>query len=281
MTYVMRRAEPVTTDRRAQLLARWREWTDLPLMMLTFAAIPLLLVEFIVDPTGTPKQAIESSYALIWVFFVADYLIELILVRDRRAYVQEEWLPLVVNVLTIPVLPAAFQALRSLRLLRFVRGVRLGAAAVRGGNEAVALPSGANAQLLVGGIVFATVVLLSAVLELAVEQDHTGAEITDMNNALWWSVGTLTTIGYGDVVPKTVGGRFVAILAMVAALGFVGVVAANLASRLFGRLARTPEEELLGQVLAKLDQLDDRLDRIESSTARPGGTDETPPTGES
>ena len=59
-------------------------------------------------------------------------------------------------------------------------------------------------------VVFATIMLLSSVLELAVEQGRNGAEIRNMGDALWWSAGTLTTIGYGDIVPQTTAGRIIA-----------------------------------------------------------------------
>ena len=115
--------EPDTIDRRTQRLAKWREFTDLPLMMLAFEVIPLLLVEYTVDLTGTAKDAIEWSYAVIWLFFVADYVVELVCARDRRAFVRREWLALLVNVLTVPLplLPAQLQVFRSVRLLRFFR----------------------------------------------------------------------------------------------------------------------------------------------------------------
>lgn len=93
-----------------------------------------------------------------------------------------------------------------------------------------------------------------------------------MGDALWWSIGTLTTIGYDDVVPTTTEGRLVALLPMLSAVLFVATVAANLASRLFGHIerkvgcvAKSTEEELLEKVMARLNEFDQRLDRIESA----------------
>lgn len=48
-------------------------------------------------------------------------------------------------------------------------------------------------------------------------------------DALWWSIVTLTTVGYGDITPVTVGGRFIAILDMFVGIGFLAIFTATIA----------------------------------------------------
>ena len=54
-------------------------------------------------------------------------------------------------------------------------------------------------------------------------------------DALWWSIVTLTTVGYGDISPETTGGRIVGITIMIAGIGFLGILTANIASILVER----------------------------------------------
>lgn len=80
---------------------------------------------------------------------------------------------------------------------------------------------------------------------------------------LWWSVQTVTTVGYGDVVPKTVGGRVIAAVVMLSGIGFVTVVTAAITAALVESVRR----RLGGSapIEAKLDEINARLERLEAS----------------
>lgn len=60
----------------------------------------------------------------------------------------------------------------------------------------------------------------------------------DLFGALWWTVVTLTTVGYGDMVPETTGGRIMGIFVMVCGIGLVSTLTGNMASLLVERKAR-------------------------------------------
>ncbi len=52
----------------------------------------------------------------------------------------------------------------------------------------------------------------------------------DIINAMWWSIVTMTTVGYGDIAPVTVGGRVIAVILMFFGIGLLGTLSATLAS---------------------------------------------------
>lgn len=77
------------------------------------------------------------------------------------------------------------------------------------------------------------VLLLIYTASLAVfekERYQHGATINSFGKALWWSITTVTTVGYGDVYPVTNTGRVIAVLLMIGGISLVGVVTAALAS---------------------------------------------------
>ena len=80
--------------------------------------------------------------------------------------------------------------------------------------------------LLVYGI---GLVVIAATIVASVE-GGVGASIHSFADALWWSFVTITTVGYGDMVPVTLVGRAVAIVLMLGGIAFFSGVTANLAS---------------------------------------------------
>ena len=94
-------------------------------------------------------------------------------------------------------------------------------------------------------------------------------EFPSFGSGLWWAVQTVTTVGYGDHVPTTVGGRFVAALIMLLGIGFVTVITASITSSFVERTRRerqlaeggVPSTELLKRI-------DERLERIEAALSK-------------
>jgi len=85
-------------------------------------------------------------------------------------------------------------------------------------------------------------------------------------DALWWAAQTVTTVGYGDVVPQTDGGRFVAVFVMVFGLAVVSLVTAIVTSGFVARAQRVRHETELTKdppVHETLVRIEQRLDRIE------------------
>ena len=78
---------------------------------------------------------------------------------------------------------------------------------------------------------------------------------------MWWSVVTVTSVGYGDKFPVTAGGRGVAVVLMLLGVGLYGLLAASLASFFIGEREEQQEDELrirLDRMEAMLSQLVDR-----------------------
>lgn len=85
-------------------------------------------------------------------------------------------------------------------------------------------------------------------------------------DALWWAAQTVTTVGYGDVVPQTDGGRVVAVVVMVFGLAVLSLVTAIVTSGFVARAQRLrPEDELAEDtsVHESLARIERQLERIE------------------
>ena len=91
-------------------------------------------------------------------------------------------------------------------------------------------------------VIFLMVVFLASVAEFFLEHDVQPATFGSVPAALWWAVVTLTTTGYGDVVPITPLGRIVAALVMICGLGVFGLWTGILAT---GFAAETRRDNFL------------------------------------
>jgi voltage-gated potassium channel len=105
---------------------------------------------------------------------------------------------------------------------------------------------------------------------------------------MWWAMQTVTTVGYGDVTPKNVGGRLVASLVMLEGIAFVAIVTAAITSTFVARAERErglDQRSLVGAQEAWADarfaELAERLDRLElllrALAERSPASDEEPP----
>ena len=93
-------------------------------------------------------------------------------------------------------------------------------------------------------ILTASIVLtLASVLVLQFESGSPDANIKSGWDSLWYSIVTITTVGYGDRYPITVGGRITGMFVMVAGLGIIGALASILASLLVGASSSSSEQE--------------------------------------
>ena len=87
---------------------------------------------------------------------------------------------------------------------------------------------------------------------------------------MWWSLQTVTTVGYGDVTPKSAAGRFVGAFVMLEGIAFLAIVTAAITSTFVARAAaeRSADEQAQDDLAddrldARLVELSQRLDRVE------------------
>jgi voltage-gated potassium channel len=170
--------------------------------------------------------------------------------------------PLIV-LLTPPIMPSSLQAARLLRLFRLLRLVRLAQVVRRLSSDEAVRFAGLIAVFtaLGGGAAFASA---------------EGQRVSTWDG-VWWAVSTMTTVGYGDIYPRTDEGRFIAIVVMVVGIGFVAILTAAIAQRFVaaqvGQQVEEAEEVIEAteeQVLAEIRDIASRLRILEASVQRLG-----------
>jgi voltage-gated potassium channel len=229
--------------RRAEWLAWAESATEVPMLVL---ALVFLVAVALPQVAHLPDQASALFDGLtwaIWAVFAVELAVKTYLAPDRRRYLRSHW---------PEVLAVALPFLRPLRLLRLVVvGPRLwGAARMVLRRRTFSLV----------GFAGLSSVMLAAIIVYAAERGGNGP-IQTFGDALWWAAATITTVATGDVYPRTLVGRAVAIALMVVGAGLFGLVTARVAAFFI-------EEEQTIEV-RKLDQILERLERLEQQRADP------------
>lgn len=119
-----------------------------------------------------------------------------------------------------------------------------------------------------GVIVTATTLVVVGAGALMRVLDH--SEYANIWVGMWWSLQTVTTVGYGDVTPKAPIGRVVGAFVMLEGIAFLAIITAAITSSFVARAERerdlaeeASDAELGDRLDARLDELDARFDRVE------------------
>lgn len=117
----------------------------------------------------------------------------------------------------------------------------------------------------------ALIVVLGGTAVWMLERNAPRGNLTHWGDAVWWSMTTLTTVGYGEHYPVTLGGRLVAVLIMAAGIAIIGAVAAIVAFAFAGRLAARLEEAVR-QVEHQVEHVEAEVEEVEAEVSgrRPG-----------
>jgi voltage-gated potassium channel Kch len=97
--------------------------------------------------------------------------------------------------------------------------------------------------------------------------DH--KDFHNIGDAMWWALQTVTTVGYGDITPKTAVGRLIGSLVLLYSVAFLTILTAAITTTFIER-ARTQRQTALGHAdptIARLDDIVERLDRLEQRLA--------------
>jgi voltage-gated potassium channel len=240
-------AAPLAADRRpASRRDAFNQWflTHEVVWELFMAALAIVYVAlgFIADDVeaaAADRPEINAAELALTAAFAVEFAARVLAARVRVGYLKGHWIDLVA---LVPPIRGA----RVLRLLRLLRLVRAFAGIYRAGMHIGGLARHRGfAWLLVAWL--GVMAVCSAWMYVA--EKGANELVNSPFDALWWGVVTLTTVGYGDVVPHTTEGRIAAMALMLLGIGLFGAITATITSYFLSSDLRRMESKVEADVV--------------------------------
>lgn len=213
------------------------------IQLLILISIIIFSIETIPDLNPHTRKVLHYIDLFIVIIFTIEYILRIYLARHKLRFVFSllgliDLLAILPFYISIGVDLRALRALRFLSIFRIFKLIRYNRAihhfirAIRSAKEEILL------------FIFVTLILIffSAVGIYYFEHEAQPEYFSSVFESLWWAVITLTTVGYGDVYPITVGGRVFTFFILMIGLGIIAIPTAIISSALTKSMDRKVEK---------------------------------------
>jgi voltage-gated potassium channel len=202
------------------------KWFDLILIFIILVSVILVMLESVTEFDEKYHGALLTMEWIITIFFTIEYIARIVSIRKPSSYIFSFY-GIIDFLSTIPLylsyLVAGSQvllAVRAFRLLRIFRILKL----VQYIGEASQLRTALRASRTKIAVFIYVVLILSIImgtLMYLIESPEAG--FTSIPRSIYWTIVTLTTVGYGDIAPQTTIGQFIATVIMILGYGIIAV----------------------------------------------------------
>ena len=207
-------------------LERWERKVEWPMTALAVVFLAAYAWQ-VFDDHGAMHFALEIVLWLVWAVFAAEFVMRLTLAQNKLKFLRTHIFDLAAVILPM---------VRQLRVLRLITVITLL-------NKKFQHKIRQRVSIYVAAVTV-IVMFCASLAVLDAERHAENATITTFGDALWWTMTTMSTVGYGDRYPVTGEGRLVAGLLMVGGIALLGVITGTIASWLVEKLRGVEEAEL-------------------------------------
>jgi voltage-gated potassium channel len=238
--------------------------------VLALVIVAILFIEFTRPLTESQEILLANIDLSILIIFAVDYFYRLAKAKEKWHFIKSNIFDLIAimpfdkafriaRLARLTRLARLARTTRVARLLRLTKIIRLFAFARRFGCTF-------SGVLKTNGLAYVVIVTFGIVLIGAFGIMAFEDNMQTFGDALWWSLVTTTTVGYGDISPESSGGRVLAGLLMIVGIGFLGMVTGSVATYFVDRLSKSEKIIKTSTIDEQIEYVKSKLDEIDSMT---------------
>ena len=202
---------------------------DIILLITIFLSVICLILDSVTDLHQVYGELFWSLEVFFTILFTIEYFMRIYIVKNSIRYIFSfmglvDLLAIIPTYLIIMIDIHSFSIIRSIRLIRIFRIFHLSSYVMGGRKMMLALRNSFPKIIVFLLSVILLVTFLGTLMYLLEGPDGAKTKgFEDIPNAIYWAIITLTTVGYGGVVPLTVLGKFLASIIMILGYGIIAV----------------------------------------------------------
>lgn len=219
----------------------------LVIVLAGLASLMILVLNYIpgFNVTRSPYIEIDIITLLIFAF---DYFGRLYLAKNKSRFFRHN----IVDLLAILPFNTIFNAFRIFRVMNVIRFAKV-FTLIRFVGTAGKLQKNAKKFFKINGFIY--LIIICGIVLITAAITYSLAEDVSLSNSFWWAIVTASTVGYGDVAPKTLAGRLAAISLMIIGIGFIGTLTSTITNYVTSENTIKSDDKL-DKIILKLDNLE-------------------------
>lgn len=219
-------------------------------MMAALAVVSIVLIVLdyakTINISSPPYSMIDNGILIVFAF---DYFIRLGRAKDKWKFFKNNIFDLL-SIIPATEISSVFRLARIGRLLRLLKVLRV--------LRLVGLAGRLERFLKINGLLY--YLYVSIIVVLITSSLYCISEKVSFSTALWWSIVTSTTVGYGDISPTTFIGKLAAVINMLIGIGLIGM----LTSSITGYFDKSSDDDEIAELKKQNERLENKLDEIET-----------------